>query len=453
MKTQRLLPHWPDMACVLLLFCLALSVRLSYQAEAIIDQPIRADAREYFFLAQNMYRHNVYSSEPPTLSNTPPQPNFRRSPGYPLFLYPFVATSKTTEQFLSRVTAIQALMGSLTAVMTYFMARLCFTLPWACAAALLVALTPHLVAMDHFLLTETLFTFTIMLSTLALVSSWRRKQPIVSVLAGMLFGFSALVRPMAFLLGPFMGSLYLFHHRKWAFAPKSVMLTKSICLLIGCALIYTPYLVLRNKMVSGSFSVSEQSTWHHFILGTDVNLDNFLKSKKDPKLREQTEQMIEDKWHALRVLKKRFLLSPFSHIKWYLGGKLAFMWQWDNIYVGDVYQYPMVKPGFHTNPRLHAIHTLMRWLHWPLYLLTLAAPIFLLVSWRGGLMKPEIVVLLPPLLMFLYFAGLLTLLMPLPRYAIPVRPVAYILAVYGLKETLSALRLVTTNIRNIANRR
>lgn len=443
MRTQRLLPHWPDMACVLLLFCLALSVRLSYQSEAIIDHPIRADAREYFLLAYNLYRYNVYSAEPSTLSNTPPQPNFRRSPGYPLFLYPFVTTSKTIEQFLNRVTATQALIGSFTVVMTYLMGRLCLTLPWACMGALLTALSPHLVAINHFLLTETLFTFTIMLATLILVFSWRRKQPILSVLAGMLFGSSALVRPIALLLGPFMGSLYLLHHRECAFAPKSVILTQSICLLIGCALIYSPYLVLRNKMVSGSFSVSEQSTWGHFIRGTDVNLKNFLKAKKDPKLRVETEQMIQDKWYALRVLKRQFLLSPFSYVKWYLGGKVVFMWQWDNIYVGDVYQYPMVKRGFHTNPKLRSIHTLMRWLHWPMYLLTLTAPIFLFMSWRSGTATPKTLVLLAPVLVFLYFAALLTLLMPLPRYALPVRPFAYMLGVYGLKQTLGSIRWIT----------
>ena len=186
-----------------------------------------------------------------------------------------------------------------------------------------------------------------------------------------------------------------------------------------------------------------------FIGGTDINLKNFIRAKVDPKLKAEQEQMYQDKTYALNLLKQRFLLNPFSYIKWYLGGKVLYMWKWDNIYIGDVYQYPMIKKGFHINPSLHIIHTVMHRLHWPLYLLTLLSPIFLFLSWHRGKLKDGKAVLLVPFLVFIYFAGLLTLLTPLPRYAIPVRPFAYILGIYGVSQTLFTFRGMMQNIKEI----
>jgi len=103
------------------------------------------------------------------------------------------------------------------------------------------------------------------LSTPVLVLSWRKKQPVLSFLAGVLFGLSSLLRPIALLLGPFMGAVYLFQGRKWAITTKSVFCTQLLCLLIGNLLAYGPYLVVLNQSKSGSLAVSNQSAWAAFI--------------------------------------------------------------------------------------------------------------------------------------------------------------------------------------------
>lgn len=445
MKRRRFLPNWPDIVAMVLLFSIALCTNLTYQKEAIINVPIRADAYQYFRVAYNLYLYGVYSTESPPFAGKKPQPNCRRPPGYPLFLYPFIATSETIDEFLNKATATQALIGCMTVIMTYIMARLCFASRWAFLAGLFTALSPHLVAMSHFLLTETLFTFTMMLASLLLAFSWQKQHQSLSLVAGVLFGYLTLIRPIALLLGPFMGSVYLFglfRGRKWAIATRSVLLTQLTCLLIGYALIYTPYVVFRNRITSGRFSVSRDSAWSYFIGGSIINLRHSQNNDYDPEFAAEDKRMRTDKSFAVKILKQHFLESPWAYLKWYLGGKLFFMWRWDNRYNGDVYQYPMEKKGFHTHRGLHAIHTLMRWLHWPLYFLTLSAPVFLLLRQLRGTLENKPVVLMVPLLVFVYFAGLLTILWPLPRYAIPARPFAYILSVYGLTQVLYNVRRI-----------
>jgi len=153
------IPHWRDIIAIALLFSVALCIRLSYQENSIIDTPIRADAREYFFTAYNLYHFKVYSSAPPRSDNTPPEPDNLRLPVYPLFLYPFIALSKTTGEFLNSVTLVQAIIGSFTVILAYLISRMGLNLMWAFMAALFTALIPHLIAVDDFVLTESLLLF------------------------------------------------------------------------------------------------------------------------------------------------------------------------------------------------------------------------------------------------------------------------------------------------------
>ena len=55
------------------------------------------------------------------------------------------------------------------------------------------------------------------------------------------------------------------------------------------------------------------------------------------------EVSLRDDSHAqygLSVLHQQFQENPNDYLKWYLGGKLLFMWKWDNVCNGDAYQYP-----------------------------------------------------------------------------------------------------------------
>jgi hypothetical protein len=174
-----------------------------------------------------------------------------------------------------------------------------------------------------------------------------------------------------------------------------------------------------------------------FISGSDIDLA--VESKPltpDPEF----ERMKSDPVYGAAALRQRIRAEPWSYLRWYLGGKAAFMWRWDNLYHGDVYQYPMTRRGFAEHPLLRALRAPMRWIHAPLHVLALLiAP--LLVALRRKETNADAVLLgLPLLAVCLYHALLLTILIPVPRYSIPLRPYVYILAAMALVQLTAWIR-------------
>jgi len=424
---------------VSILFCIALGVRLTYQHKAIVRNYVISDAREYFLGAYNLCFFGVYSTAPPPSIKQPPRPNAGRTPGYSLFLVPFMYLSKNVAQFLSSVMTAQAILGAFTAVLSFLLARFALSFPWAYLVGILTAFSPHLVAMDDYLLTESLFTFVTIAATVVLVLSWRSKKPLTALFAGGLFGLSMLIRPSALLLGPFMALVYLLKFREWSFAKPTLWIKQMACFALGLALIFGPFLA-RNRLSLGKTFPESGRGWGSFLQGTYVNL-----TYKDPRwygypYRDDPEyqRMERDKAYAFKVLKRRFLKDPWSYIRWYAGEKILCSWRWDVVTGNhDVYVYPMIRPGFQVDPFLGSIHEGMKLIHWPLFWLGTGSLIILFAGFirKRHLVQPTVV--MPCILQMTYHAMLVTAMFPIPRYSIPMRPYLYILAVTTLSVSPS----------------
>jgi hypothetical protein len=100
----------------------------------------------------------------------------------------------------------------------------------------------------------------------------------------------------------------------------------------------------------------------------------------------------------------------------------------------------MNRKGFHENAFLKLIYNFMHACHWPLFLLSMAAPLVLFVQWRRKTLAAANLPILLPVLGFVYFIGVLWALSWIPRYTIPVRPLSYILAAYSLFSITTALQ-------------
>jgi hypothetical protein len=137
---------------------------------------------------------------------------------------------------------------------------------------------------------------------------------------------------------------------------------------------------------------------------------------------------------------KSFGDFPIQYITWNFWGKYATFWNWNNIYVGDVYIYPMIQSGFEVNLFLKFIYMLMHIFHTPLYIMSICGLIFFFIRWIGssGIFPEQ--VLAVPAFGFIYFHGICTILAWLPRYSIPVRPFSYILAAAMLIWTIRYLK-------------
>jgi hypothetical protein len=443
-------------ACVL--FCAALGLRLMYQAEAVVHGPLRADALKYFSAAYNVCHFGLYSVDTPGPANNPPVTSTTLSAGYPIFLLPFVCTSQNVKQFLSRVLMAQAVMGALVVVFTFLIAQHSLGLVWATFAASLTAVSPHLIAMDGYVLTESLFTFVTALGVLLLILAWRTQRGLVALVAGVLLSFSGLVRAMGLLLLPLLALIFLVSAEQTTLAPRRVWTKQLLCLFLGYAIISGAHLAFRNQMTPPAAEASDDfvsvgSTWRGFLAGSypgflsTADTGHFIASRNDPAF----ERMSHDKAYAFRVMRDRFMERPGAYLKWYLGGKILFMWRWDNVYNGDVYIYPMKRKAFHTDPVLRHIHHAMHALHWPLYLLTWLAPVLLFVRSRHRGLTAQSKALLVPGMVFWYFAIVLTALGPLPRYSIPARPFAFILAAASLAVLTTCVRSAVKRVRCQSN--
>jgi hypothetical protein len=419
---------------------LALGIRLLYQSESQVDVPLRADAGKYFSAAYNLRYLGIHSEAPPLDDEFESRTDL--PPGYPLFLTLFLSDTSTLLGFLRGVLRTQAVLGSLTVVWTFLLARLCLRLPWAITAAALTALNPHLVAMDGYVLTESLFTFLLMLGTLVFALAWRDGRALFALAAGVILASSAQVRTISYLLPFFLAPVFLLHPRRRSYSTRAVWAKQLALLLLGFVIVTAAHREFVKETVTHEGSVVGQLTerggeparrevpkhyvtlrraWSNlkesirppvfFVKGASHVYDRRLPWKKEWKHRSQAS----------------FREEPAAYLKWHLGGKFRVMWHWDNAYNGDVYIYPMKRKGFHENSLLARVHGTMRVLHWPLYLLSLAAVLVFLVRWRRGELPAEARALLVPALGFVYLVALLSIFW-FPRYSIPARPFSFILA-------------------------
>jgi hypothetical protein len=401
---------------------------------------LRADAGKYFSAAYNLRYLSIHSEAPPlddafeTRTDLPP--------GYPLFLTLFLSDTSGLLDFLRGVLRTQALLGSLTAVWTFLLARLCLGLPWAVTAAMLTALNPHLVAMDGYVLTESLFTCLLMLGTLVFALAWRDARALVALAAGIILASSAHVRTISYPLLFFLAPVFLLHPRERSYAPRAVWPKQLALLLLGFVIVtaahreFVKETVTHEESLVGQLTdrgeeptpreapqhyVTFQRAWSNlkgglrppvfFVKGASHVYDPGVPWKNEWKHRS----------------KASFRQQPVAYLEWHLGGKFRVMWHWDNAYNGDVYIYPMKRRGFHENAVLALVHRSMWLLHWPLYLLSLAAVLVFPLRWRRGQMDTEARILLVPVLGFVYFVALLSIFW-MPRYSIPARPFSFVLA-------------------------
>ena len=219
-----------------------LYLRVVAVSETEVISPLRADAGHYFMYAFNLRHKHTYSSEIGDLAdhNSPVAPDALRSPGYPLFLASLVDTPPS-KKVLNRIVLAQAILSTLTILMAFLFFRSFLSPFWGAAGTLLVALSPHLIVANSYVLTETLFCFFIVtLGYFAAVFPTRASLSLAAIL-GILIGLAALVRPSLLYFPVFTGFLLIFHYGR----KKGIRFLGM--LLIGFALAYSPW-IIRNMV-------------------------------------------------------------------------------------------------------------------------------------------------------------------------------------------------------------
>jgi hypothetical protein len=254
-----------------LIFVIAALLRLSWLWKvsdrfeslrtATIDYSKTSDAGEYVVLARNLCRFSI--------DQVPPfRPTAFRGPGYPLFLY--VLSWGDT---VSNVLIAQCLLGAASALLVYHLAmhvqpRL------ALSAGLCMALAPLSVVSCSEVLTETLYTFLIVLGCYF----WMTKKIKV---AGFILGVSWLVRPttMAFLMFALLIALVIRQHRREVIVMFAVATLAVSPWIIRNAVVFHQFIPVAVSggainLLSGTFDINYgENVWSQWRSNPELRTD------------------------------------------------------------------------------------------------------------------------------------------------------------------------------------
>lgn len=403
-----------------------LSLYLISQAifKSDIDTPIRADARIYFIYAHNIHNHNLYSRSTDSQNL---KPDAFVTPGYPLFLSLFM-DGTSVKNIILNVTTTQMLLSVFSLPLLYLV--FCKFLPiyLTIPAVILTAISPHLINMNIYLLTESLFTV-LLIITIFLISSLNNNKLITPLLAGLILGYASLTRPslqyFIIILIPFL----------WFSLNKTQSLKTITTLFIGFIIIFGSW-TARNYIVTGHTSdptLAKVTLIHGMypdMMYNQIPESRGMPYRYDPQIKTITTNMDT----ALTEISRRFQEETLRHTKWYLIGKPLTFWSWNILAgMGDVFIYPVTKSPYFNNKASILTHEIMYYLHWPLLILAFVG---CCIAWLPKetlkISKESLFVIRLISLLLIYYTALHMVAAPFPRYSIPLRPFVYGIALFPI---------------------
>lgn len=432
-------------AAAVLVVLLAGFLRTAAVTGTVVDSPYRADSAEYYKTAYNLHRYGVYSHEINEVNGqeAAPQPDAFASPGYPLFLAPFVDAPPNAEIF-TEVLSYQALLATLAVLLTLLLFRP-LSLWVAVPAAFLAALSPHLISATTYLLSETLFGLLLLLSLLVLSLHARAERWYLPALlaGGLLLGAATLTRPVVEFF-PFAVILLLVisHERRKAAKGGAV-------LLLGFCLALAPW-ITRNYLSLGR--AGDSYTFVHTVaigMYPDFEYDHTPNQGEPDKLDPHFQQFSRSLGTTLSEIGQRFRADPAEELNWYLLGKPVWLWSWDiSEGGGDVFIYPVLRTPYATSGMFRFTHDLMHVLHWPLVLLALLGCLLVwLPQARGWFAFEALFLARLASLLLLYNTAVLMALAPFTRYSIPFLPIQYGMAMAALYIAVRWVTARTSRVR------
>jgi hypothetical protein len=443
--------HWP--LALIAISLLALAMRWYYVSSAMVLNPIRGDATQYYAYAWNLANHGIFAKNAP--GSIMLHPDNYRDPGYPIFLALWMKLFGTGDAWYAAVLLCQALLGALTVTMATQLGKCWLPTSWAAAAGLLMAVWPHSITINGYLLTETLVGFLCVLGLLLLARSCMCGNIWLAGIAGLTLGAAALTNAVLLPFGALLAGILAWH---------KLMSSKLCLVLVTCALMlpsgwalrnaHIPHPSIDNSSTGRAMQNFVQGAWPEFhpayrqaIVGdatvVHAQAQDTLRAVKDEYI------LLWDSPRAgAKAIARRLSQHPWRYALWYLVEKPQELWGWGIVIgQGDLYVYPTANSPFQTSPPWIVLAAICHALN-PLLMLT--ALIGGLVAWRrhqklqpNNHTHPAALVSTACLLAFITLVY--TTLQAEPRYSIPFRAFELLLSV-------TACWQVTAWVRKHANR-
>lgn len=389
----------------------AVALRWGFVATAHVPNPLRADAGEYAQYAQNLVEHGVYSLS----TEAVPPPDSFRSPGYPAFLA-LCRWLGGAAGWMSLAIGLQVVLGGLTALAAFALAR-GFLGYWpALSAAALTALSPHLVASTAYVLTECV-TACLLTTGLWLLARAAPRGPGSLVAAGLVLGVAALANETLLLVLP--AAVFV----SW----RTLGRRRALVLLCSGLLLPAAWFV-RNQSQDLARTGAERvvaSISHGSYPGMVFRDPRY----RGAPYREDPEQpAFGSSWTNLAaVLERRVAADPWGYASWYLLDKPVWLWRWHLVQGNGFLVYDVSNNPYDRQAVVAATGWLMRWLHGPLMVAGAAAALWFAVRHRRA-PGPAAVLGCVAIGVTLAYVPVI----PDPRYLQPIRPMVFVLAMAPL---------------------
>lgn len=415
-----------------LILLLGVFLRWGAALHTMVDTPLRADAGQYYGYAYNLRHHGIYSrelSERVIQPNYVPQADALRPPGYPLFLLGFIGDLPTDGTILA-ISIMQAVLGALVIVLIFLIARVVLPGAWPLLPTLLTAISPQLINIEVYVLTEALFTFLLVLSIFFFSRYSQDPAGVASLGVGsFILGMATLTRPTTQYVLPFilMGVLPIIAARnRWR---------DAALMIVGFCLPLVPWLI-RNVMVLGYASdptLTISALVHGHYPDLMFNGDPATRGypyRYDPRINEISTSVAA----ALRTIWDRMLESPSQYIWWYLVGKPALFLAWsDAAAVDGFFTYPIIHSPYLASKFFILTMVLMQYTHWIWIMLCVIYMVYFALQGRKIVEIKSNLVIRVLIAIFVYFVAVHMVAFPIARYSIPLLPIVFIgasLAVY-----------------------
>ena len=403
MKTQIKQSLYFDL---IFLFCTAAVSRIAYILTYGLWEG--GDTPDYIEIAKNLVFNHAFAYTSPD--------GALRYTAYRPVTYPALIALLWTgdEPPINFVVAIQVILGSLTVVATYLIARKHFNRGIAIVSASLFALSPIAIIYTGVILTDSLFTFLLV----AACYLWGNKK---SKVAGLLFGLASLTRPIIF---PFLLLLPLI-----SFFPLFKDMRRSLFTIAVIASLVTLPWIARNSLLFGQLTLTQRSGYgNNFLYGTietPLYGDHIWPWLTKLPMTQDVEGLneVEQDRRKLKIAVNRIAENPFGWLK------------------VRVKQYPRLffesgdSPlgGLHLPPMSQAVEEsdfLVIFIKVGFVAASAALFLFFAFGFAGFIKRY-------PRLLHIYLLPMFIMLIHLPmwtesRYLLPVMPFVYIIAVYGL---------------------
>lgn len=408
---------------VFLVIIASFGFELRYESvsQSIVDRPIRADAVDYYSSAYNLRHLGTYSRDSDAWRKGAEvvEPDAFRSPGYPLFIAPFI-DGPPTKEIVDSILFAQVIISTITVMFAFSLFRASFSSTISLIAALLVAISPHLVTANIYLLTETLSCFFLVISFWSFSKYLKTKHLRFLFFFGAFIACSALVRPSAqYFIVPLLLFIFALDWKgNWK---KTVSIT-----LLGFVIVMSPW-TLRNMTIEATEVSLARET-------LAIGMYPGLMYKDDPRTKGMAYRANPDHYEIqgdgdllAEEFLRRFTEEPRRHIQWFLIGKPVLLWSWDIVGgVGDVWVYPVKKTPYAEVTYFKASRELMKLFHETLMALGLIGIVLVWLPFMAKRYSTRAIVLLRCISLFLLYHTLLHMIgAPYPRYSIPTRPLMY----------------------------